>query len=51
MPPPEWIAKIQKEHPELFKKKQGRRSFDVDIRERRAILRREWAKAQGEGQQ
>jgi hypothetical protein len=51
MPPPEWIAKFQKEHPEAFKSKDGKGKHDVDIRERRAILRREWAKAQAQGQQ
>jgi len=50
MPPEEWTTKFQNEHPEKFKTKQGRIYTDVDIRQRRAILRREWAKAQGEGQ-
>jgi hypothetical protein len=55
MPPPEFAQKLIKEHPELFKtatvSKSGRKSYgDVDIRERREIIRREWEKSQGQSQ-
>jgi hypothetical protein len=50
MPPQEWSAKIQNEHPELFQRKQGRYYVEVSNRRRREILREEWAKAQGQGQ-
>jgi hypothetical protein len=50
MPTPEWSSKFETEHPELFKKKQGKRYSEVSIRERRNILSAEWAKAQGQGQ-
>jgi len=48
MPPPEFSRKLMDDHPELFKKKTGKRAYgDVSIRERREIIRQEWEKTQG----
>jgi hypothetical protein len=50
MPTPEWSSKFEKEHPGLFKKKQGRGYTEVSTRQRRRILMEEWEKAKGQGQ-
>jgi hypothetical protein len=56
MPPPEWSAKFEREHPEAFQQevkssKKGKKAYvEVGTRDRRAIFIREWKKAQGQGQ-
>jgi hypothetical protein len=50
MPPQEWTRKFEKDHPGLFKKKQGRGYAEVDIRARRRILREQWQKSQGQSE-
>jgi hypothetical protein len=50
-PPAEFQQKLVKEHPELFKKKVGKKYQEIDsIRERRQIIRQEWLKQQGQAQ-
>ena len=45
--PPEFVEKLEKEHPELFVVKTGKNQTGVlGGRERRAVLRREWLRAQ-----
>jgi hypothetical protein len=48
MPTEEFVKKLEKEHPELFIKQLGKGKTEVlDGRDKRAIIRREWRKAQG----
>ena len=51
MPSQEWIEKLVKEHPELFVKKVGRKLEKIEGRDRRGIIRDQWAKAQQQGTQ
>jgi len=45
--PAEFSEKLEKEHPELFVEKVGKNKTGVmGGREKRAVLRREWLKAQ-----
>jgi hypothetical protein len=55
MPPPEWSAKFEREHPEAFKEeirlKSGKKAYrEVGTRDRREVFIREWAKAKAQGQ-
>jgi hypothetical protein len=50
MPPPEFAAKLEKEHPELFVRKIGKKKTErITGRDRRPIIREEWLKAQQQG--
>jgi hypothetical protein len=45
--PAEFVQKLEKEHPELFIEKVGKNKTGVmGGREKRAVVRREWLKAQ-----
>jgi hypothetical protein len=47
MPPAEFAEKLEKEHPELFVKKTGKNKTEaVAGRDKRAIIREQWLKAQ-----
>jgi hypothetical protein len=51
MPPPEFQQKLAAEHPELFRKKVGKKYEEIDdIRTRRRIVREEWLKQQAKAQ-
>jgi len=48
---PDFAAKLDAEHPELFVKKTGKKKTEVlGGRDKRDIIRREWLKAQNPGQ-
>jgi len=49
MPPAEWVQKLMKDRPELFQRKVGKRVETLEGRDRRAIIREQWEKAQAEG--
>jgi hypothetical protein len=50
MPPAEFSAKLEKEHPELFVRKLGKKKTEqLSGRDKRAIIRQEWLKAQQQG--
>ena len=46
MPPAEFAEKLEKEHPELFIKKTGKKTEILAGRDKKDIIRREWLKAQ-----
>jgi hypothetical protein len=46
MPSKEFADKLEKEHPELFIKKVGKKTEVLGGRDKRAIIRQEWDKAQ-----
>jgi hypothetical protein len=48
--PAEFAAKLEKEHPELFIKKTGKKTEVLGGRDKREIIRREWLKAKQGGQ-
>jgi hypothetical protein len=44
--PKEFAEKLEKEHPELFIKKVGKKTEVLSGRDKRMIIRREWQKTQ-----
>jgi hypothetical protein len=46
MPPAEFAEKLEKEHPELFIKKTGKKTEVLGGRDKRAIIREQWQKSQ-----
>jgi hypothetical protein len=44
--PADFAEKLEKEHPELFVKKTGKKTEVLGGRDKRDIIRREWLKAQ-----
>jgi hypothetical protein len=53
MPDAEFAAKLEKEHPELFIRTTGKkkRTEKIEGRDKRAIIREAWRKAQQQGTQ
>jgi hypothetical protein len=53
LPPPEFVEKLEKEHPELFLEKvgKGKKTEQIGGRARRAIIREQYAKSLQQGTQ